>query len=327
MTIFSYDNIVFNLNILIIFIPLGVVIVFTGFYALKNSEKQAKFYIAGWTFVIISLLFSVLKALGLLGVTKYFYYINEIAFVFEALLFSIALAHRIKILTEDKDTINQRLIDFQRGEQVRLRNLIDKKTNELQVSLVEKDVLFRELNHRVKNNLQMILSLVKLQRSKSTIQETIDALDITINRVNSISYLYEKMNLDDRLQELDTAEYCQDIVNNLKVSCDKKITINVDIRHNLHVDKLVYFGIIVNELITNALKYAFETTGVIDIKLYKEDAKILFMVQDNGKGFKKEYKNSLGLEIVNTLITRQLLGNITRENDNGAKIIMEWEEK
>jgi len=327
MILFSYDNIVFNLNILIIFIPLGFTIVFSGFYALTHGEKQARFYIAGWSFVIISLVFSVFKAIGLMDVTKYFYYINEVAFVFEALLFSIALAHRIKILTADKDEINQKLIDFQRGEQFRLRSLVNEKTNALQDSLTEKDVLYRELNHRVKNNLQMILSLVKLQRSRSASPETINALDITINRVNSISYLYERMNLNDRLQELDTLEYCEDIVDNLTLSCDKNVTISVHIKHNLHIDKLVYFGIIVNELITNALKYAFDDVGQIDIKLYKNGSHVHLLIRDNGKGFKENYKNSLGLEIVNTLVNKQLLGRIERTNDNGAKITIEWEEK
>jgi len=324
--LFSYDNIIFNLNIIFIFIPLGFTIIYTGMYALYHGEKQAKFYIAGWTFVVISLLLSLLKAVGLVEATKYFYYMNEVAFVFEALLFSIALAHRIKLLSSEKYEISQKLITFQRGEQERLSRLVDETTGELKKILVEKDVLYKELNHRVKNNLQMILSLVKLQISNASSDELKSELKVTMDRINSISYLYERMNLSNEFQKVSTAEYCSDIVESLNMNFTDKVVINVNIQHDLPIEKLVYFGIIINELVTNALKYAFDESGKIIIDLYKEEEVITLIIKDNGKGFKQQKTNSLGLEIVKALVGKQLLGTMETQSDDGTTITIKWRE-
>ena len=333
--ILSYDNILFNLNIIAIFIPLGLTIVFTAAYALYNGEKQAKFYIAGWTFIIVSLLVSILKSLGLIEVTKYFYYVNEVAFVLEAFLFSIALAHRIKLLAQEKNDINQKLINFQRSEQNRLRNLVSDKTVELRKSLLEKDILYKELNHRVKNNLQMILSLLNLQISKARLK-TKDELSVTKNRVNSISILYDKLNSEQGDATFSTREYCEHIVESMKQNFSQKVNIICDVTHELEVSKLVYFGLILNELLTNAMKYAFEKSIVkyilknsddIRIDLYKKDNTVYLIVQDNGVGFIEGRSDSLGLEIVKTLATKQLLGDMLIESQNGTKITITWEEK
>jgi two-component sensor histidine kinase len=333
--ILSYDNIVFNLNVVALYIPLGFIIIFAGFYALYKGEKQAKFYIAGWTFVIISLMMSVIKSMGIIDVTKYFYYTNEVAFVLEALLFSIALAHRIKILAEQKNESDKQIMQLQEEKQQRLTKLVDEKTLQLQESLQEKDTLYKELNHRVKNNLQMVLSLLNLQISKTKLGRTKNELIETKNRIISISNLYENLNMDGSDKNISTGEYCTNIVNNLNHNFLKKIEIKYHIEHELEVDKLVYFGLIVNELVTNSMKYAFDSNILtrvfksddkISITLYKEKSMIYLIIEDNGIGFEEKITDSLGLEIVKTLVVKQLLGDIKIESENGTKVIITWEE-
>ena len=334
--ILSYDNIVFNLNVIALYIPLGFIIIFAAFYALYRGERQAKFYIAGWTFVIISLIMSVVKSMGLIDVTKYFYYANEVAFVLEALLFSIALAHRIKILAEQKNESDNQIMQLQEERQQRLSKLVNEKTLQLQESLHEKDTLYKELNHRVKNNLQMVLSLLNLQISKTKLSRTKNELIETKNRIISISNLYENLNVDGDDKNISTHEYCTNIVNNLNNNFLKKIQIECHIDHELEVDKLVYFGLIVNELVTNSMKYAFDTNILtkvfksddeISIKLYREKNIITLIVEDNGVGFEDKVTDSLGLEIVKTLVLKQLLGDMTIKSDKGTKVIITWEEK
>ena len=330
LVLLSYDNILFNLNIIIVFLPLGFTVVWSGFYALYQGEKQARFYIAGWTFVVISLMLSVLKSMGFIEISSNFKYLNEVAFVLEGFFFSIALAHRINILSDEKDAIHQKLARFQRQEQERLKELVDAKTLELQESINEKDLLYKELNHRVKNNLQMILALIKLQISKTKVSHTKGELEVTKHRINSISTLYEKLNINSAEHNLSTLEYTQSIVQSFSPNFSKDIDVIYDIQYNLNVDSLVHFGLIINELVTNAMKYAFKESTQSDkqirISLKKYDNIIVLAIEDNGVGYQEKRKGSLGLEIVNTLVTKQLLGNINIQSHNGTKITIEWED-
>jgi len=334
--ILSYDNIVFNLNVMALYIPLGFIIIFSAFYALYKGEKQAKFYIAGWSFVIVSLIMSVVKSLGLIDITKYFYYANEVAFVLEALLFSVALAHRIKILAQQKYNSDIEIMKLQEERQERLSKLVNERTQQLEESLYEKDTLYKELNHRVKNNLQMVISLLNLQISKTKLSRTKNELIETKNRIISISNLYENLNVNVNERNVSTHEYCKNIVNNLNNNFLKKIEIECHIDYELDVDQLVYFGLIINELVTNSMKYAFDSNILtkvfksndeISIQLYKEKSVITLVVEDNGIGFEDKVTDSLGLEIVKTLVLKQLLGDLSIESENGTKVIITWEDK
>lgn len=331
LVLLSYDNIVFNLNIIFVFLPLGLTVIWSGFYALYKGEKQARFYIGGWTFVVISLLLSVLKAMGFIDISNHFKYLNEVAFVLEGFFFSIALAHRINILSDEKDVINQKLARFQRLEQERLKELVDEKTLKLQQSISEKDLLYKELNHRVKNNLQMILALIKLQISRTPLSRTKGELEVTKHRINSISTLYEKLNINNAEHNLSTFEYTQSIVQSFSPNFSKNINVKYDIEYNLNIDSLVHYGLIINELVTNAMKYAFKKSflkadNLITISVKKNENIIALVIEDNGVGYQEKRKGSLGLEIVNTLVTKQLLGSINIQSHNGTKITIEWEE-
>ena len=326
VAILGYDNFIFNLNVLIVLIPIGFITVGFAFYVLFKGERQARFYVLGWSFVIFSLLFGVLKAVGIYDITVYITYPTEIAFAFEALLFSIALAYRIRLNSEEKDIANQTLIDFQKEEQIRLENIVNEKTKDLTISLKEKDILYRELNHRVKNNIQIILSLVKLQISKTKIANVKDELITTKNRINSISQLYETLNLENIGLNIDTREYFQNIVETIKDYFSKDIVIDYNINSTLEINRLIYCGLILNELVTNSCKYASKDKIIITITLTRKDNIIYFIIEDNGIGFESKGSNSLGLEIVKTLVENQLQGTLDIESKNGTKITISWKE-
>jgi two-component sensor histidine kinase len=324
ITLLGYDNFLFNLNIMIVYITLAIVIIVTAIYAYFHRTKEALYYLIGWSFVLIAIIFSALKALGIYHLN--IEYINEIAFVFEAIMFSIALAHRINILTAEKESISQQLIALQQKEKEELEQIVMQRTKELIDTLAEKELLYSELNHRVKNNLQMILSLIKLQINNTTLQDTKEQLTITKNRINSISKLYEILYLKNTLNKLDTLEYFQNIVSTIEENFNKNITVIYDIKHNIDVKNLIYCGLILNELVTNSFKYAFEKDGKIVIEIYKKDTTVYMNIKDNGKGFHKKTKHSLGLTIVQTLVEKQLLGKIKIDSKNGTSIMTEWKE-
>ncbi len=323
----NYDNFIVTLDIIVIYIPLAFIVIFTAFYSYFKGVVEAKFYILGWVFVLFALVFTNLKTIGLFDITQYFPYINEASFLAEALLFSIALAHRIRVITKEKIDASNKLIQFQQNEQNRLNSLVEQKTKDLQQALEHKDILYKELNHRVKNNLQMVLSLIKLQITSTNEAQTKEQLTITKNRINSISKLYESLNFNNLESDFSTLSYFKTITNNILQGFEKKIHIDFDIRYNLDLDSLIYCGLILNELVTNSFKYAFAQKGTLSIELYKQNDTIYFSILDDGIGFDENIKNNLGLTIVKTLVQKQLFGTISIDSKKGTKVSIVWDEK
>lgn len=313
-SLLSCNNFLFNSNIIIIFLPLAILVIFTGFYALWHDVREAKFYVIGWSLVILSLIITNLQTLGIIDMNYLVKYINDVSFTAEAFLFSIALAHRIKIT-------NKKLLTIQKQEQQRLEYLVAQKTKELNIALEKRELLYKELNHRVRNNFQMILSMVKLQIMKSKNKTEL----ITIkDRINSIYRLYEILQINQN-RDIDTKSYFEDIINNISKGFTKDINIKYNIDYNLEIEELLYCGLILNELVTNSFKYAFDKKGDIYIYLYKKDNGVYFTIYDNGKGFSRDKNsNSLGLLIVDTLVTKQLLGDWKIESKNHTKIEITW---
>ena len=320
----SYNNFLFNLNIVTLFIPAGILIIYIGFYALAKGVKQARFYVIGWSFVLLSLIFMNLKTVGIFDMSIYFAYINEVAFVLEALLFSIALAHRINILSKEKNEAQRRLRAFEIEEKHRLEALVDERTKDLSFALEEKDILYKELNHRVKNNIQMVLSLIRLQISKTGSKKVKDELTITKDRINSVANLYEVLYFKKSTHKFDTQVYFENIINNMQENITHNITIEYKIDYNVNAHNLIYCGLILNELVTNSFKYAH--CSEVTIYIYKEDDYIYMIVKDDGDGFTKDKKPSLGFNIIETLVKKQLHGELDIYSKVGTMTTIKWRE-
>jgi len=325
VSILSFDNFIFNLNVMVIFFPLAFMLIFVGVYAYRQGVKEAQYYLVGWSALIISLNLSVYEAMGGVLESDYFTYMNEVAFMFEAFMFSIALAHRIKIISKAKTDADKKLINFQRKEQELLETLVEEKTMELRGSLEEKEILYKELNHRVKNNLQMILSLIKLQINQTLVANTKEELTVTKNRISSIAELYEILHLRGDSKHFNTLSYFTSIVKSIQDNFSKDVVVNYSIEHNISINDSIYCGLIVNELVTNSFKYAFEESGIIEIRMFIQDGKNHLVVNDNGKGFQKIDKTSLGLTIVQTLSKKQLLGDVISQTDKGVQTTIIWD--
>ncbi len=317
--ILGYNNWIINANSFTLLLLMALFVVYVGFYALFKGQKQAKFYVLGWTIILIAFMLLGLEAIFHYDIRNYHLtYAPEIGFVLEALLFSIALAHRIKLGDET-------LLQFQKEEQIRLEALVKEKTKALSISLDEKEILYKELNHRIKNNFMMILSLLKLQIKRTSNTQTIDSLRVTQNRIKSISRLYEMLLLNDKSVRVNTNVYIRGICQNISINFASDVDIYYDIDYTIDNDSLVYVGLVVNELVTNSFKYAFgQSRGEIRIFLVKKGDEIILGVQDNGKGFTTKRSNSLGLTIVDILVEGQLQGSFTLDATEGTKALMKW---
>ena len=214
------------------------------------------------------------------------------------------------------------------------KELNERKQAEIKIkkSLQEKEILLKEIHHRVKNNLQVISSLLYLQSNKAYEKETLELFNESQNRIRSMALIHEKLYQSENFYKIDFTDYITGLINDLFSSYKKKYdTIKTDIEVNnvlLSIDKAIPCGLIINELISNSLKHAFPDgeKGKIKINMTSDNQKeISLIIQDNGKGLPKtleiEKAQTLGLRLVNTLI-HQLNGTIKYQKINGTKFLI-----
>lgn len=186
----------------------------------------------------------------------------------------------------------------------------------------ESVVLLQEIHHRVKNNLQVIVSLLRMQSKGLESNEAKGSFQKAINRIMIMSLVHQNMYETNSLMNIDLKEYIDKLMNNIITAnitdVDIKYSLDVDLDH-LIPEKIVPLGLILNELITNSLKYAFTKEGVIDIKIKKKgNDKFSLYYFDNGVWKEKAEGSSLGLELIE-IFTEQLDGSYERTvSDKGT---------
>lgn len=297
-------------------------------YAAIKKNKQAYFILFGWFIFVSSGMLMYLSSVGIFDISRYFPYLIEASFVIEAIIFSIALANRITNLQREKNEANQRLIIQQKNETKRLSKEVALRTNDLKTALDEKELLLKELNHRVKNNMQTIVSLIRLQSDEIKDERLKDILLTIQNRINAMSHLHELLYKQENIAYVDVYEYLENLIEEVKDSYDTYIDIHLNIKTKLKMEQSIYCGLIINELVTNSFKYAFPNKeGNIFISLEKENEIIKLIVKDDGIGYDEKNANiSLGLTLVNTLAVNQLKGNMNIDSKEGVVTTILWEE-
>lgn len=199
--------------------------------------------------------------------------------------------------------------------------------DKLQAALNEKKLLLKEVYHRVKNNLQVVSSLINLQASNVKNKEAADQLRQSANRIKSMALIHEKLYQSNSLAKIDFNAYIHSLAEHLLLSQ----TVHPDrIKLNMVIDDLfldfdtaIPCGMIINELLSNAIKHAFpnDRHGNIGISFRQEQGEFNLVISDNGIGFppQLDYKkcDSLGLQLVNTL-SNQLQGLLTLDQTNGS---------
>jgi len=308
-------------------LTLTVYLIYLTIYNAINKNRQAYFILFGWIIIFIAILVMNLSSSGVFNLYEYFNYVIELAFVLEGIVFSIALSDKINNLQAERNKANMKLFEQQKNEKERLEIQVQEKTYDLKVALDEKGLLLKELNHRVKNNMQTIVSLLRLQSDEIEDEKYKDILKTIQHRINAMSHLHEMLYQSDNISHVNANEYFYTLIDELQDSFDSEIEVVLDISIELKVEQAIYCGLIVNELLTNSLKYAFpEKRGTITVKLYQLDNMIKLIVSDNGIGYDKSKKsNSLGLILIDTLVKKQFKGNIDIQSHSGVKVEISWD--
>ncbi len=231
------------------------------------------------------------------------------------------------LMRKGREPKNPKLIEtFIRQASVTLQRL--QTEDQIKASLKEKEVLLREIHHRVKNNLQIISSLFNLQSRYIKDKQVLHVFQESQNRIRSMVLIHKKLYQSNDLARIDFAEYVRSLIADLfrsyKADYDL-ITLKINIDDVfLGVDTAIPCGLIINELVSNSLKYAFKDgQGEIRIDLHSEkEAKFTLIVSDSGVGFPRDldFRNteSLGLQLACTLVD-QIQGTMGLDRTGGTK--------
>lgn len=212
-----------------------------------------------------------------------------------------------------------------------------KSKREIEERIKEKETLLKEVHHRVKNNLQTVSSLLSLQARSIEDEKMKSLIKSSQNRVISMAMIHEMLYMKDDLTKIEYKSYVQELTEYLVRSvkgAKNNIKLKIDIPDiKLGIDTAIPLGLLINEAITNALKYGIkdDDAGEIHIALIKEDEKeYVLNIGDNGVGFsdKIDFKNtkSLGLKLIHNLV-RQLKGSITKDaTKKGTNYIVKFQD-
>ncbi|MBI5055979.1 MAG: HAMP domain-containing protein [Nitrospirae bacterium] len=202
----------------------------------------------------------------------------------------------------------------------------------------EKEVLLKEIHHRVKNNMQVISSLLSLQSDQIDDRQYIELFDESRNRIRSMSLIHEKLYQSNDLAHIDFNDYVKSLANGLLMfygTNNGSISLNIKAEElSLAIDTAIPCGLIINELVSNALKYAFpkDRKGEIKISFRKitgED-KYELVVSDNGAGIPEGIDiravKSLGMQLIVNLVEHQLKGELALDRSSGTKYFIRFKE-
>jgi PAS domain S-box-containing protein len=205
----------------------------------------------------------------------------------------------------------------------------------LQASLSEKDTLLREIHHRVKNNLQIVSSLLMLQSEQLASQEARDQLGESVNRVRSMALIHQQLYSVDSLARIDLGVYARALCQSLAATLAPTAKVEVETAGlvEVSVEQAVPVGLILNELFTNACKYGLRRGAPegqsfdVRIRLEGDDCALGLIVEDRGlglpPGLELETSRSLGLVLVRNL-ARQLRGRALLESRGGTRATVRW---
>lgn len=205
-----------------------------------------------------------------------------------------------------------------------------KRVQQIKAALAEKEVLLREVHHRVKNNMQALIYLIDMQAETITNPTALDTFGDLQRRIRAMTLIHEKLYQAPDLAQVDFADYLQELTSNLvyTLGSARQVVQHIETADlSLNINLAIPCGMIVNELVTNALKHAFPTNYEIErpeirVEFGLREGEYVLVVSDNGIGLSQDLDwrttQTLGLKLVNVWVRRQLGGSIELDTQSGS---------
>ncbi len=288
LSAFAISNIYLE-NMAISFVILEAIglLAFSAYLGFKKKNIYARFYFCSFTFLFITLIVVFISYFHIVNLSQNTPYWFEIGILLEAAGLSFALTYQQK-----ETTLNLR----------------------------QNELLFKELSHRVQNNLQQIISILTMQIENTQNNEVKEHLEDTIKRIGSISLIHKTLQNSSNIGKINMNTYFNNLIKGYRRLNEKvefKVVCNDNIE--LKLDKLAPLALILNELITNSFKYAFKDIDDATIHIKLEEKEMMnFTYEDNGVGFTEELViDSIGTKLINILSKSQLKGKLDIDSNKG----------
>ncbi len=312
----------------------------SGIYMLfKDKTASAKFFVVAWSFSLLGVLIVEISFLGFLPVNMFILYGHQVGAFIELSLLSIALAYKynnlfVKLMRKEAEL---RVFNEELEEIIEERTHTIKETNiQLSKEISQKNILHKELFHRVKNNLQMISGILHMHTKNVEDKTAQNVLKHSIQTITSMGMIHEKLYSSDNLEFIDFRQYLFELIEYIKDSLPQQ-----DISFEVQCEDIVLtlktaipLGLIVNEIISNSFKHAYDSEKEVETKIIticvhrKSKDNVILHISDNGRGMQaSQIKKSFGFKLIESLVTFQLEGSMEFESINGFSYMIEFEDR
>ena len=292
-----------------------------GVLSVKQNSITAKLYMLAIDCFIIGMIVFSLMVFGYLQYNFVTRNIPIVGSILEMIFLSLVLASKIYSLKNETIATNEKLLKLQTNQNKLLALKVESQTKDIKL-------LLSELNHRVKNNFQSILSFLYLQKQSFKEKEASEAFNVATKRVEAISYIHELLHNESKNPQ-SFKDYIESFIN-LLFDDKKSIKTDIDIKQiKVSTDDILMIGMILNELITNSYKHAFFDTKSpsIIIKIYEENGFNIIYYKDNGKGTNEKLmrdKNRSGYKIIQAFVGKLKNSSVTFYNDSGFVCLIKF---
>jgi two-component sensor histidine kinase len=305
---------------------LNIILIVTAFMIYLKGQLHVKYYV----FALMLFFIFIVLFVSMLSGTVNYNFITRYGYLFalciEVVVFSLMLADRHNRTKNKQLQTQKELLALQNNQKKALEQEVENKTKRLCVLLSERELLLKEVFHRVKNNFHMITAFLWLESKK---QGDAHCFDELINRIQSMSLIHEYLCHNESLTQIDSNKYLQELVTILTKSY-KNIDISFDIdSFIINFDDIISLSVILNELISNSVKHNSHVALHLHIQCkLKEKHIIEFCLQDNGKGFENtKVKKGFGLRLIDDFVQKLPQAKATFHTQEGTLFVLEFQQR
>ena len=303
-------------------------------FSLKGRLKNY-FLVGAFVLIAISITGQIMSTIQSVG---NFNYIIQAGLILEVLILSVGLGVRVDLIQKAKSATQLELIhqlqvneQFQKEYTDKLELEVSRRTEDLVERNKENELLLKEVHHRVKNNLQMITSLLNMQERRSKTEGAKQLINAVRGKIKSIALIHEHLYLKEDFSKVKLNEYIHKLIQMIISSLHKgkSLDLNLHIEEfNADIELAIPIGLIVNELVTNSLKYGMDDAfPQLTVNLTKSENQMILLVQDNGDGLEEEkIQFGLGITIVRAILSNHKGTMEMKNQPNGFSVISVFNE-
>ena len=294
----------------------------------RKGQYFLKYYIFAISIYFSSVIIFILFVTGILEYNYFYRYAYLYFLSLEIIVFALILSNRYNIIKNEQIKIQNELISLQVNQNRLLENEVKKKTLKLTKLVKERELLVKEVFHRVKNNFHVITAFLWFESKKEGNKNRFIEL---INRIKSMSLIHEYLCSSKDLINIDLKEYIDELVKTIiQTYSISTLQINTNIEKiNIEFENMMSLGIIANEIISNSIKHhPKENNIVLEINCYKKNDSVILIIIDNGLGFDGNIqKAGLGLELIKDFINKLPNAKYSFYKENGTVFELSFKEK